>query len=67
MGIFSVILLHPVAKNDTGGALSLQTHRASLVAKKGRLFMVCIDNLVEGGIKQSLTLKYKTNRQYGKY
>jgi hypothetical protein len=21
----------------------------------------------EGGIKQSLTLKYKTNRQYGKY
>ena len=45
--------LHPVAKNDTGGALSLHTHHTSLVVKMG-------------GIKQSLTLKNKTNRQYGK-
>ena len=53
-GNFSIIFLHPVAKNDTGSTLPLHTHHTSLVAKKG-------------GIKQSLTLKNKTNRQYGKY
>jgi hypothetical protein len=44
------------------GRITLETN-----CKNGRPFMVCIDNLVKGGIKQSLTLKNKTNRQYGKY
>lgn len=47
--------------------LDINNIRTVLGSKNGRPFMVCIDNLVEGGIKQSLTLKNKTNRQYGKY
>ena len=47
--------------------LDINNIRTVLGGKNGRPFMVCIDNLVKGGIKQSLTLKNKTNRQYGKY